>query len=77
MSVTWGSAAHTQIVEHADEWTIRHLQVWLNGEFSESAIDENNMVSRMLAVYNDDPEFWQNQSWWGVFDAAKIDRMAR
>ena len=70
------SHTHTQIVEPADDWTKKHLRNWLSGEFTDVAIEENQMYERMLAVYNDDPEFYGNQSWWTVFDAAGISRTA-
>lgn len=69
-------SVHTQIIEAADEWTRKHLRNWLTSEFTDVAIDEHEMYPRMLAVYNSDPEFWANQSWWKVFDAARISRTA-
>jgi hypothetical protein len=60
-----------------DRDTAHHLQQWLEGEFTAEVIAVHRMIERMTAVYLSDAEFYGNQSWWKVFEAAGIPRTAQ
>jgi len=53
-----------------DAYTMRHLEAWLDSQVNgDSCRDECRTA--MLAIYDDDPEYWSGQSWPNLFDRAK------
>lgn len=59
-----------------DNFTHSHLVAWLHREFSDEVIDYHNMLPRMVAVFESDPEYYGRQSWQITFDATGISRVA-
>lgn len=57
-----------------DPYTVRHLNAWLdeqiNGDTRRDLVRE-----KMLALVDDDPEYWGSQSWWLVYERSGCDRI--
>lgn len=52
-----------------DEWTLNHMNKWLSDQFNE---DEADLIRpAMITTFNDDPEYWSNESYWEVYEAAR------
>lgn len=52
--------------------TLEHLEAWLEHEFPDPE-DRDNVRTRMLAAYDDDPEYWAGVGWRRLFDQV-VDR---
>jgi len=55
-----------------DTWGMNHLNAWLRHEFTDEIADA--IRPAMIATFNDDPEFWRNQCYWALCDAARNGR---
>ena len=47
--------------------TLEHLEAWLEHEFPDP-VDRDFVRTRMLAVYDDDPEYWAGVGWRRLYD---------
>jgi len=53
-----------------DAYTMQHLEAWLDSQVNgDDCRDE--VRTAMLAMFDDDPEYWGSQSWPNLFDRAK------
>ena len=57
-----------------DTYTVRHLDKWLDEQIHGDTLRAKIRVA-MLALIAEDPEYWGAQSWWGVWDRARCDRI--
>ena len=47
--------------------TMEHFNNWLEQEFPHPD-DRDAIGPRMLAVYDEDPEYWAGVGWWKLYD---------
>ena len=57
-----------------DPYTLRHLDAWLDQQIEGDAC-RAEVRAAMLALVEQDPEYWGAQSWWNVFDRVKGERI--
>ena len=57
-----------------DAYTMRHLDAWLDSEVNGDTCREE-VRTAMLSLYDDDPEYWDSQSWWNLFYRTQCDRI--
>ena len=53
-----------------DAYTMRHLEAWLDNQVNGDTCRDEVRVA-MLAMFDDDPEYWGSQEWSNLFDRAK------
>ena len=52
-----------------DPYTMRHLDAWLDKQIHGDSHRER-VRECMLALVDQDPEYWGAQGWWHVYDRA-------
>lgn len=54
-----------------DQFTKDHLAHWLQTEFGNIAPTRfDSLEAAMIKIYETDPEFYSNNSWWVCYDQA-------
>lgn len=59
-----------------DPYTMQHLEKWLDAHVNGDTCRDECRAA-MLAIFDEDPEYWSGQEWTNLFDRAKCGDIQR
>ena len=54
-----------------DEFTRKHLHTWVDSSFPSDEVEIVEATITAFVESSDDSQYWLNQSWWRVLEAAQ------